>query len=635
MAPVLQKGHGLFVSLVCWLAIPTRGQIPNPFGRDYNARVWRPSAPDFVYPELAPELNLTSRLDFGIGLAGGGTRGSSLGQGILRVLRKEGMLEQARYLSTSSGSVALGIHLYFQTMDSLDDYFGEVMSPEKLDPETVSSTRAAGTGTTRLTYFERYPQNSTPAQSTKAKQHKDIELDRFSKLVASFGFPDPFAWLMELMRCLKSGEEICSCLVQLSIPDTSWENAMELLFAYIVLYPFGLADPYSSYAHTTAMHRVRKSLGMVVKIYESQDAKHNLPFLIGQSAILAPYSGRPDQGGNLSAFPLEHTPLYVGTSPSYSGQDALPYTGIGDNLVDPFIFSGTPSGPMSSANVSEMEIKPTTSTINAGQLSSWLGIATAYIADFQIRGWADQLPQCLVAVGEKILPHATIWSPNDVQSNFTNVPYAHDAPVGDAGIYDDIGHLPLLRRKIKKMVLFDSSAVHDAENPQKKDREDLCEMTFLMAAFGQPGCRPFEKNAPGASNSKMLRDYMTVFEPSEFASFWSKVVANHKAGEPTVYRGTFTVLDNRHWGVVGGWKVEIVWIVALPSKSWRAALPINTSALIPEFFPNFAATEDNTHFMMGATTQYASWVAQKAMPEIRAMLADDVHKTSKEDTIVV
>merc|ERR1712203_236687 len=160
--------------------------------------------------------------------------------------------------------------------------------------------------------------------------------------------------------------------------------------------------------------------------------------------------------------------------------------GIGDNLMDPFIFSGTPSEPMPDAKMGDMKIKPTPNVINAGQLSTWLGTATAYVADFQVRGWADKLPQCLVAHGEKILPHANIWSPLDVQG-FRGIPYAHSAPVGDAGIYDDIGHLPLLRRKIKKMVLYDSSAVHDTENAAKKDETNLCEMTFLLAAFGQPG----------------------------------------------------------------------------------------------------------------------------------------------------
>jgi hypothetical protein len=30
-----------------------------------------------------------------------------------------------------------------------------------------------------------------------------------------------------------------------------------------------------------------------------------------------------------------------------------------------------------------------------------------------------------------------------------------------AGIYDDIGHLPLLRRRVKKLLVFDSAAIHN------------------------------------------------------------------------------------------------------------------------------------------------------------------------------
>lgn len=88
-----------------------------------DAHAWRPSEPGFVYPELA-EDSLAQHLsgkDFGIALAGGGARGLALGHGMLRSLREAGgaalsglrrwgagVLEQAKYLSVTSGSVWLG-----------------------------------------------------------------------------------------------------------------------------------------------------------------------------------------------------------------------------------------------------------------------------------------------------------------------------------------------------------------------------------------------------------------------------------------------------------------------------------------------------------------------------------------------
>ena len=62
--------------------------------------------------------NLESKLNFGIALAGGGMRGGALGHGVLRTLREAKLLEKARYLSVTSGSVWLGLPLYYQAIDT-------------------------------------------------------------------------------------------------------------------------------------------------------------------------------------------------------------------------------------------------------------------------------------------------------------------------------------------------------------------------------------------------------------------------------------------------------------------------------------------------------------------------------------
>ena len=43
--------------------------------------------------------------------------------------------------------------------------------------------------------------------------------------------------------------------------------------------------------------------------------------------------------------------------------------------------------------------------------------------------------------------------------------------MGDAGIYDDLGHLPLLRRRVPKLLMFDSAALHN--NRTGVEAEDL------------------------------------------------------------------------------------------------------------------------------------------------------------------
>lgn len=58
-----------------------------------SARTWRPSTAGFAFPEDEWSEVLAQHLggkDFGVALAGGGTRGLALGHGILRSLRETG-----------------------------------------------------------------------------------------------------------------------------------------------------------------------------------------------------------------------------------------------------------------------------------------------------------------------------------------------------------------------------------------------------------------------------------------------------------------------------------------------------------------------------------------------------------------
>jgi len=266
-----------------------------------------------------------------------------------------------------------------------------------------------------------------------------------------------------------------------------------------------------------------------------------------------------------------------------------------------------------------MKIKQRRVFRNLGGLADWVGIATSALSDFQ------QSPQwwtrftygdsfCPLAVIEKFLPHVQMWTPL-----FTNplnkVPVTKMFPVGDAGLYDDLGHLPLLRRKVSKMVIFDTSAIHDKGS---NGTSDLLQMTYTLAAFGQPnahfGC------LPGASNPNQPKDFMTVFEPSDFGRLWNEVKRLKQANEPVIVRGNFTTVNNQHFGIVGGRRVEIVWVIGMHVAEWRDALPSATSKKLPSYFPNYQAWQATTKFQIGALSQFGSWMTERALNEINAML---------------
>lgn len=122
----------------------------------------------------------------------------------------------------------------------------------------------------------------------------------------------------------------------------------------------------------------------------------------------------------------------------------------------------------------------------------------------------------------------------------------------------------------------------------------------------------------------MSKNFLTVFEPSEFEGLWSKIQERRAAREPAVIRGNFTVVDNPHFGIKGGWTVEIVFIVAMPSREWRSRLPDASDQQLPYWLPNVYASEPRSHFELAAISQFASWLVEDlAMKEIQEMLATD------------
>jgi len=367
------------------------------------------------------------------------------------------------------------------------------------------------------------------------------------------------------------------------------------------------------------------------------DVKHNLPFLISQSAVLAVESGRHvEAGAPLVTYPFENTLLYTGVPNAYSEEVLADvprekFKGLGDVLVEPHGWPSRALEPVPDNATSEIAIRRALAPVNVGGLGEWGGPAACYVADWQIRPFMVDLvnkdfTKCIVPLGQKIVPGAATWSPLDVDRR--GVPITHDLPIADAGVYDDIGHIPLLRRGVKKMVLYDSSAVRD--NSTGVLQSNLEEMVYVKAAFGQPGeaLPGLPPNPPGSPNYAMADHYMTVFEPSEFAPLWEKAQAALASGEPAVIRGTYTVVDNPHFGIKGGWQVEVVWVFTLPSRSFMAALPQETQDDLHDYFPNYVSSEPMSHLELSVMAQYSSHLTeQRVVQEVLAMLGESPQET--------
>eukprot|EP00747_Dinoflagellata_sp_TGD_P117682 gnl/TRDRNA2_/TRDRNA2_172659_c1_seq1.p1 gnl/TRDRNA2_/TRDRNA2_172659_c1~~gnl/TRDRNA2_/TRDRNA2_172659_c1_seq1.p1 ORF type:complete len:601 (-),score=82.68 gnl/TRDRNA2_/TRDRNA2_172659_c1_seq1:329-2056(-) len=568
----------------------------------------------------------------------------ALAHGHTRALLDAGILAKARYMTTSSASIGFAIALYHQEKFPVDIFLGKSLSPEELSPENLTGPDM-GSYLTSLgwPFYRRYPKGMGEKIGVLDTVFSDLESKLRSEVEAHWGLKEGFleqAWhclqnactcLVEAHWGLKEGfleqawhclQNACTCLVEELIPEGTLQELWIFVSGFATFREYGITDRNSVYCSPSQLQRVRAQMGDKAKIFTTRDVELNLPFLISQTAVLAPFSGTDPKTNPLFFFPLEHTPLYAGIQGSYNESQAGPYKGLGDMLVEPFGWSSEARAPLINTSGAPVptKLRRRRNAANLGDLAEWMGQGTCYPCVFQADGQNAHHSHCTVAAIEKLSPHSWSWSP--LLKDAKGVPISQHLPTGDAGIYDDLGHLPLLRRKVKKMVIYDSSAVHDNATAA---HEDIFEMTYLFAAFGQAnhGIPNSPLYPAGASNPQMSANQMTVFEPSEFAPLLAKIKALHAARKPVVIRDSFTVVDNAHFGIVGGWKVEIIWVLQLPVAEWRAALPAHTGSSLPSYFPNYLAGEAANHFEMGALSQFASWIDKKyVVPEINAMLEE-------------
>jgi len=609
--------------------------------KDFQVEFWNPAAPGFEYPEDIMNLtHLEGRDDFGVAFAGGGFRGMALAHGAFRALHEAGIMDRAKYMTTSSGSAWFGVPLYFQTQDDLGQFLGKSMDPEELTAEALVG-ESAGTYITRLgkPMFSQYPKGFKP-QEVEVAEERNATWSFLSTLQAEAqarGWPYPILSLIEkifgsvehlleiIVSCGWNG--ICSCVFDtvgmFLLPDSVIEEFWTIL-TESGMKAYDLVDGGSTWCHPSQLDATRAKLGSKTRIYESQDVKHNLPFLISQASVV--YFDSGTKKTPLIAAPYETSLLYSGVpvSPTVPGVYVEPFA------TSSKVQAAVPVNATRGAVAASRELN----VLNSGGLSEWASYSTAVVAAWQIRPTLDYLAQeihCGKTRAEKLAPRNWFWSPS---GPFTKkgVPKSKQMPLGDGGVYDDIGHLPLLRRKVKKLLLFDSSAIPpdtaDLPGPEKVTLEAN---VYLKAAFGQPGGLD-PPNPAGSPNPVMAENYLTVFEPSEFAPLWETLQALKKASKPMVYRGTFSVVDNPHFGIEGGWKVDITWVVFAPVDEFFQALPeeVQTQLLKKDYFPNYGAGDPTSHFELSAISQYASWVTKgTAIPEVRNMLLSD-----KEPAIV-
>ena len=59
----------------------------------------------------------------------------------------------------------------------------------------------------------------------------------------------------------------------------------------------------------------------------------------------------------------------------------------------------------------------------------------------------------------------------------------------------------------------------------------------------------------------MVYSLNKVFEQSRFTELKQALAAKQQAGETAIFlQEELAVLPNEHWGIVGGWKADVLWM---------------------------------------------------------------------------
>jgi len=254
------------------------------------------------------------------------------------------------------------------------------------------------------------------------------------------------------------------------------------------------------------------------------------PFLIVGGIFIREQNDYPHD-----RLPFEMTPLYVGINQLYekAGSNRRP---IGGGYVEPFAFDSDETDRFSSGHPVKVRLGPSRHRFT---LSDMMGVAGAAPAEVLAQLGID-------FVG---FPEFKYWPPVSPKTR------AKEYNFGDGGILENLGVMPLLRRKVKKIILFVNTQhplAHKSINES------------IPPLFGQ------------------TPDFMVnhVFPGQQYRDLFGELLAKKASGKTVMHQDQYTVLSNPFHGIEGGWEVEVLWIYNERVTEWEEQLTADIQPLI-------------------------------------------------------
>ena len=272
---------------------------------------------------------------------------------------------------------------------------------------------------------------------------------------------------------------------------------------------------------------------------------------------------------------FELTPLYVGSWKEHLGLGASGRP-IGGGYVEPIAFDSQAPDNYSFKKVAKTRLGKSKHKFTLSDVIGTSGSAPAKVVRDLGITWAG-------------FPEFRHWPPS-APSFYGDKEYEF----GDGGILENLGIMPLLKRQMKRIVVF----VNTAKPLKKKNPLVRTQInTSVRALFRQTG--NFTLNH--------------IFPIRQFEDLIKGLLSAQAAEGPVVFEDEYDVITNRHYGIQGGWRVKILWVYNDKVNRWKKNLPPDTRQRLADgsfgAFPHYATFLESKGRLIDLTNHQVSLLA--------------------------
>jgi hypothetical protein len=489
-----------------------------------EATVTRSKPGQLAFPELIEpgppgmERLLERTTSNGVAFSGGGTRSQVAVAGELRALNALGLIDNIRYMTAVSGATwTAAPFCYYRDGPATDEEF--------LGPMVTSDQRRNWT-------FTSTTGDSWSTLSPNSVGHTTTQ-----------NFEKPFFEYFVPGRA-----------------HTAWQHAVgEVYFK-----PFGLYEPdqlrFFSFDDDTVEDILKRH--KTIQPGWSADnfvtMRANRPYLILTATILWP----TDFIDRTQKVLIEHAPLGIGNANFLNLEDKRLFGKMeqptGGGFVEPFAFqSFGPSVPVAESGSVRMPAPEEPFTLwQASGMSS-----AAYAAS-------------LSRIDPLLLPKATYWSPAKAAESPASI-----MKFGDGGNLEDLAIMPLLQRKVRKIVAF-ANYFYPLDKLIQGVADGKEEGQLIAPLFGW--------NTKHGPNNQ-------VFAHSEFRPLLNSLKVVQDRGDLPMAKKTYQVLANPWFGIEP-YVVEILWVYNDVPENWIKQLNPEVAAIVRDGMNGKGELKDFSHY---------------------------------------